>query len=124
MCIRDRGEIKDGFVYLADSPDPTSVLKFEAHMEDKVEGKNEGKRVAHTQKLRTIASKGLPAYAEAMIKVKTRFKQFSDNGDPRFKTHAQDEFNGCFGNAKTDTSTCTNICPISMLCSNAQVINL
>tara|TARA_Y100000591_G_scaffold116479_1_gene99545 strand:- start:2503 stop:4074 length:1572 start_codon:yes stop_codon:yes gene_type:complete len=118
------GEIKDGFVYLADEEKPVSVLKFEAHTEDTVEGKKDNKRVTHTQKLRTIASKGLPAYVEAMIKVKNRFKQFSDKGDPRFKTHAQDEFNGCFGNAKTDTSTCTNICPISMLCSNAQVLNL
>ena len=118
------GEIKDGIVYLAEEEDPTSVLKFEMHTEDNVEGKLDSKRALHTNKLRVIASKGLPAYVEAMIKVKDNFKRLSSEGRQGFETHAQEEFHGCFGNAKTDKSVCRKICPLSMLCSSVQVVNV
>lgn len=118
------GEIKDGFVYLAEEEKPSTVLKFNMHTEDNVEGKLSSKRALHTNKLRVIASKGLPAYVEAMIKVKDNFKRLSDEGRQGFKTHAQEEFHGCFGNDKTDKSLCQKICPLSMLCSSAEVVSV
>ena len=118
------GEIKDGFVYLADSPDPTTVLKFKGDLKDETEGKTEEKKEKHSLALQQISSKGLPTYWKILKNASKKMRDHYAEGDVRFATHNQEGFNGCFGNIETNKSLCSLSCPISQLCTNASVVEL
>lgn len=118
------GEIKDGFVYLADSPDPTTVLKFKEDLKDETEGKTQEKKEKHSKALQQISSKGLPTYVKILKNASAKMKNHYEEGDERFATHMRDEFHGCFGNIETNKTLCSLTCPISQLCTNASVVEI
>jgi hypothetical protein len=118
------GEIKDGFVYLADSPDPTTVLRFKEDLKDETEGKTEEKKEKHSLALQQISSKGLPTYWKILKNASKKMRHHYEEGDVRFATHNQEGFHGCFGNIETNKTLCSLSCPISQLCTNASVVEL
>lgn len=118
------GEIKEGFIYLADNPNPTTVLKFKEELKDETEGKSQARKEKHSLALQQISSKGLPTYVKILKNASKKMKQNFEEGDERFATHNQEVFHGCFGNIKTDKTLCSLSCPISQLCTNASVVEL
>ena len=122
-------EMKDKIIYLADSENPTELLKFDTTLTGPIFAKEEKRKncVSAMQQLRDSKTK-INDFVEKISSVVDKLDSASKSANPNLHEKFSEHYKsgrviGCFG-AKVANKHCQEICSVATYCDNAELIQI